>query len=491
MHNKWLTLLLLFCFAQVLPAQTPPPLKVFLNHKNMKGASFSLMVKEVSSGVTLYAYDTERELTPASVMKLVTTATALELLGADFRFPTTLEFDGALADSTLKGNLYIKGSGDPTLGSSHFAINRSAYTPDKNIFIPQWTSALHKKGIRSISGSVIADESVFDTEGVSMKWVSEDLGSYYGAGCYGLNVFDNLFKLYVNTGAPRSKPEIVSCEPEMPSLRFHNYLTAASIRSDSSYTLGAPFSNDRYLYGIVPANKKEYLLRGDIPDPALFLAQYLHDRLRMEGIRIEGTSTCHRILAEENKWSEGSRKEIVTTYSPTLRDIVRITNERSHNLYADALLKAVGLAYTPKPSEIISSAGRGVKVVKTYWRQKGLNTASLWMYDGNGIALADKVSTSFLCDLLVYMATQSEQSDAFMASLPKAGIEGSVANFLKGSSLQGRTVLKSGAMSRVRSYAGYITKGDKRYAVVLIANNFAGTDAVMRKEMERLLLSLF
>lgn len=491
MHNKWLTLLFLYCFAQVLSAQAPPPLKLFLNHKNMKGASFSLMAKDVSNGETLYAYDTERELTPASVMKLVTTATALELLGADFRFPTTLEFDGVLADSVLKGNLYIKGSGDPSLGSSHFASNRSTYTPDKNVFIPQWTDALKTKGIRRISGSVIADESVFDTEGVSLKWVNEDLGSYYGAGCYGLNVFDNRFNLYVNTGAPHTKPEIVSSEPQMPSLRFHNYLTAASIRSDSSYTLGAPFSNDRYLYGIVPANKSGYMLRGDIPDPALFLAQYLDNQLRMEGIKAEGTPTCYRILAEENKWIPGSRKELITTYSPTLRDIVRITNERSHNLYADALLKAVGLGYTPRPGEVISSSGRGIKAVKTYWRQKGLNTSSLWMFDGNGIALADKVSTSFLCDLLVYMATKSEQRDAFIASLPKAGLEGSVANFLKGSSLQGRTVLKSGGVSRVRSYAGYITKGDKRYAVVLIANNFAGTDAGIRKEMEKLLLSLF
>jgi D-alanyl-D-alanine carboxypeptidase/D-alanyl-D-alanine-endopeptidase (penicillin-binding protein 4) len=421
----------------------------------------------------------------------VTTATALEVLGADYRYSTTLEYDGQLDNSTLKGNLYIKGSGDPTLGSSHFASNRSSYTPDKNVFIPQWIVALKKKGIRSISGSVIADERIFDTEGISMKWVSEDLGSYYGAGCYGINVFDNLFKFYINTGAPGSKPEIVSCVPAMPTLRFHNYLTAATGSSDSSYTIGAPFSNDRYLYGIVPANKKEYLLRGDIPDPALFLAQYLNDRLMEEGMKVEGTPTCYRILAEDNKWNEGSRKEIVSTFSPTLRDIVRITNERSHNLYADALLKTVGLMYTPKPNEVISSAGRGVKVVKAYWRQKGLNTSSLWMYDGNGIALADKISTSFLCDLLVYMATQSEQANAFIASLPRAGIEGSVANFLKGSSLQGRTLLKSGAMSRVRSYAGYITKGDKRYAVVLIANNFAGSDAVIRKEMGKLLLSLF
>jgi D-alanyl-D-alanine carboxypeptidase/D-alanyl-D-alanine-endopeptidase (penicillin-binding protein 4) len=492
MQNKSLIILILLCFLQTSKAQIPPAIQQFLNQKKMEGASFSLMAKDVNSGDVLYSYDADRKLTPASVLKLVTTATALELLGAEYRFATTLEHDGVIVDSILMGNLYIRGSGDPSLGSSHFSPDRNNYTPDRNTFVPQWITALQKKGIRRISGSVIADESIFDTEGISMKWVHEDMGSYYGTGCYGLSVFDNLYKLYVNTGAPGSKPEIVSCVPAIPSLRFHNYLISAQVRTDSSYIVGAPFSNDRYLYGVLPANGKHILLRGDIPDPPLFLAQYFYSRLQQAGIGIGGKATCFRLLPEENKVSKGERKVLATTYSPTLRELIRITNERSHNLYADALLKTLGATkYKPKSGEVISSAGKGIQVVCSWWQEKGIDTSSLWMFDGNGLAVANKVTASFICELLTYMATKARQGDVFVASLPKAGLEGTVAGILKGSDLQGKALLKSGGISRIRTYAGYITKGNKQYAVALFTHNYSCTMQEITKEIETLLLALF
>jgi D-alanyl-D-alanine carboxypeptidase/D-alanyl-D-alanine-endopeptidase (penicillin-binding protein 4) len=155
------------------------------------------------------------------------------------------------------------------------------------------------------------------------------------------------------------------------------------------------------------------------------------------------------------------------------------------------LLKVLGLRYRAKPGEVISSAGKGVQVIRSYWREKGLDTSSLRMFDGSGLAASDKVTASFVCDLLVYMATKSKQADAFAASLPKAGLEGTVAGFLKGSALQGKALLKSGGMSRVRSYAGYITQGDKRYAVALIANNYSGENRAVLAGMENLFYGLF
>jgi D-alanyl-D-alanine carboxypeptidase/D-alanyl-D-alanine-endopeptidase (penicillin-binding protein 4) len=491
MKIRYLLILFLCCLTRTAGAEIPPALKQLLDGKQMKGASFSLLAKDVHSGDILYSYDTDRKMPPASVLKTVVTATALELLGAEYRFATVLEYDGVIADSVLTGNLYVRGSGDPTLGSSHFAPDRSLYTPDQNTFIPQWIASLKKNGIRRITGSVIADESIFDTEGVSMKWVYEDLGSYYGAGCYGLSVFDNLYRLSLQTGAPGSKPEIVSCVPPIPSLRFHNYLTSGAVATDSSYITGAPFAHERYLYGVLPANRKRVVLRGDIPDPPLFLAQYLYRCLRQQGIAVEGKATCFRLLQEENRMPRKERKALAATYSPVLRDIVRITNERSHNLYADALLKTLGTGYRTKPGEVISSAGKGVRVVSAYWKEKGLDTSALRMSDGSGLAVSDKVTASFICDLLVYMATKSAQSDAFVASLPRAGLEGTVANLLKGSPLQGKARLKSGGISSVRTYAGFITKGNRQYAVALFANNYTGSMQEITGEIEKLLLALF
>ena len=483
-RNKIVLLCLLLCLHLLAGAQTPAPVKWLLQAPYMRGASFSLVVKDVQEGKTVYSYDTDRLQSPASVLKTVATATALEILGEDYRYPTTLEYDGILESGTLEGNLYIKGSGDPSLGSSHFA-------PGQNKFLSTWIAALQKAGIKHITGSVISDESIFDTEGVSIKWLREDMGNYYAPGSYGISIFDNMYKLSLQTGAAGTRPVLKGTEPDIPFIRFKNYLKAAPVSSDSAYIIGAPLDDVRYLYGVLPANREAYVLKGDIPDPALYLARYLTDQLQQKGIRVDGSPSCYRIEVEENRWKKGERKEIVTTYSPTLREIASVCNHVSHNLYADALVKTVGLQYKPRRNEMLSSFGRGVQVVKEYWEKKGLDVFPLRMNDGSGLAPADKVSAGFMGELLVYMATESAVSDAFIASLPQAGIEGSVRNFLKGSKLQGKAHLKSGGITGVRSYAGYITKDGKTYAVAVFSNNYSCPMSRMTGALEKLLLQLF
>ena len=483
-RNKIVLLCLLLCLHLLAGAQTPAPVKWLLQAPYMRGASFSLVVKDVQEGRTVYSYDTDRLQSPASVLKTVATATALEILGEDYRYPTTLEYDGILENGTLEGNLYIKGSGDPSLGSSHFA-------PGQNKFLSTWIAALQKAGIKHITGSVISDESIFDTEGVSIKWLREDMGNYYAPGSYGISIFDNMYKLSLQTGAAGTRPVLKGTEPDIPFIRFKNYLKAAPVSSDSAYIIGAPLDDVRYLYGVLPANREAYVLKGDIPDPALYLARYLTDQLQQKGIRVDGSPSCYRIEVEENRWKKGERKEIVTTYSPTLREIASVCNHVSHNLYADALVKTVGLQYKPRRNEMISSFGRGVQVVKEYWEKKGLDVFPLRMNDGSGLAPADKVSAGFMGELLVYMATESAVSDAFIASLPQAGIEGSVRNVLKGSKLQGKARLKSGGITGVRSYAGYITKDGKTYAVAVFSNNYSCPMSRMTRALEKLLLQLF
>ena len=483
-RNKIVLLCLLICLHLLAGAQTPAPVKWLLQAPYMRGASFSLVVKDVQEGRTVYSYDTDRLQSPASVLKTVATATALEILGEDYRYPTTLEYDGILENGTLEGNLYIKGSGDPSLGSSHFA-------PGQNKFLSTWIAALQKAGIKHITGSVISDESIFDTEGVSIKWLREDMGNYYAPGSYGISIFDNMYKLSLQTGAAGTRPVLKGTEPDIPFIRFKNYLKAAPVSSDSAYIIGAPLDDVRYLYCVLPANREAYVLKGDIPDPALYLARYLTDQLQQKGIRVDGSPSCYRIEVEENRWKKGERKEIVTTYSPTLREIASVCNHVSHNLYADALVKTVGLQYKPRRNEMISSFGRGVQVVKEYWEKKGLDVFPLRMNDGSGLAPADKVSAGFMGELLVYMATESAVSDAFIASLPQAGIEGSVRNFLKGSKLQGKARLKSGGITGVRSYAGYITKDGKTYAVAVFSNNYSCPMSRMTRALEKLLLQLF
>ncbi|MDR1098150.1 MAG: D-alanyl-D-alanine carboxypeptidase/D-alanyl-D-alanine-endopeptidase [Tannerella sp.] len=463
-------------------AQTHPAMQRFLDASYMQGASVSIMIKNVGDGSVLYSYDADREVIPASVLKAVTTATALEILGENFRYETAILYDGHIQGRILDGNIYIRGSGDPTLGSSDMG-------PDRDKIIREWITAIKNTGIKEITGSVIADESIFDTEGISMKWLREDLGSYYGQGCYGLNIYDNRYSLFLHTGEADSRPGIERSDPDMSSVSFHNYLKTKNIAGDSTYIVGFPYANERYLYGVVPANRSGYKLSGDIPDPALFLSGYLTELLEKENIKITRAPSCHRILSQEGKWNRKDRKMIIATYSPPLKELVRITNHVSNNLYADALLKTVGLKY--KQDELLSSFDRGVKSVSEHWEGKGLKTSSLCMFDGSGLALTDKITARFLCDLLSYMATQSGVSKTFVESLPRAGMEGTVKNTLGGSSLQGKARLKSGSMSRVRSYAGYVTAENKQYAVAILINNFSCKQSRIKIDIEQLLLSLF
>ena len=473
-----------FCLLLILSGNTYAhnAVKQFLSSPYLNGASVSIMIKDIDSGLVVYSFDAEREVIPASVMKTVTTAAALEILGENFRYETAIMYDGKIKGDILDGNLYIRGSGDPTLGSRY--INLS-----KDKIIREWINTIKNAGISTIAGAIIADESIFDTEGISMKWMREDIGSYYGQGSYGLNIFDNSYTLFLNSGEPGSKPEIEKTEPEQPSTVFHNYLTSTKTLKDSTYIVGFPYSTEHYLYGIVPANSFGYKLKGDIPDPALFLAQYLTQLLKDENITINGDPSCYRLLSQKGKWEKSERILLTTTFSPPLKDIVRITNHESNNLYADALLKTIGLQY--RSEEVVSSFGKGIQIINKHWEEKGLKTSSLWMFDGSGLASTDKITAGFLCELLTYMATKSKSSTAFIESIPRPGMDGTVANMLRGSELQGKARLKSGSMSRVRSYAGYVTKNNKRYAVAIIVNNFSCNQSQIKNDIEQLLLSLF
>lgn len=458
-------------------AQAPTEISRFLRLPGMEGSTLTCAIRDLSTGETLCAYQESLQITPASVLKLVTTATALELLGSDYRFPTTLAYDGHIADGTLHGNLYIIGSGDPSLGSSHF--------PQPTDFLTKWVNAVRSAGIRRVEGAVIADERIFDTEGVSPKWVYEDLGSYYGAGSYGISVFDNLYRLSLRTAGGTVR--VVGTSPEGAVAKFHNYLRSAPVRTDSCYIMGAPFADERFLYGVIPAGRERYEIKGDLPDPPLFLARYFSGELKKQGISVALPATTYRLLREKGEVKTGARTTLITTYSPTLARIVRQTNYKSINLFADALLKTIGLRYEGHDSLSLSSFGRGIRVLKAFWRAKGLDVEGLHLYDGSGLAPTDRTTARFIVSLLAYMATESPERESFRQSLPQAGAEGSVRNFLKNTSLEGKARLKSGSMSRTRGYAGFVERNGKHYALAIFLNNYDANVSLTVKRLGNLI----
>ncbi len=455
-------------------------LQQFLNTPKMKHASVGVCVKDLETGKTLIEHNADKSLTPASTLKLITTATALELLGPDYQYATTLALD---ADNPSR--ILVLGSGDPTLGSDAFDENPYA-------FLSEWADALKTSLPKKDAWELYIVDDLFGYEGVSPQWTWEDLGNYYAAGAYGISVFDNTYRLYFDTTDRNSCPKILRTDPPIKGLSFTNYLTLNTTGKDNAYIFGAPFSYERTIRGNIPAGRVSFSIKGDIPDPGLLLGEKLAEYLQKSGINIHTVKTARTdyILRVCNKMPQPYRVgEVLYVHrSCLLSDIVREINVKSNNHFAEHLFRTIGRA---QDCNIYSDPLKeGINFVNTFWESKGISTSSLFMYDGCGLAPQSAVSPAFLCDLLSYMDKKSSYSQVFFNSLPKAGEEGTLQYFMNKTKYAGKIRAKSGSISGVQCYAGYLVDGNKRYVFAVMVNKFTDTNTQIRRVIEKFLLSL-
>lgn len=469
-------LLTVFCPLNAQPSKLNG-LDDFVNNKALKHASVGVCIKDMD-GKEILALNADKSLTPASTLKLVTTASALELLGADYVFKTTLAWDES------GGKLIVSGSGDPTLGSE-FMMNTD--------FLPEWVKQICEK-VKSSDFDIVVDDSFFGYEGLSPKWIREDIGNYFAPGCYGISVFDNSYRIYLDSRRSDSCPVILKTVPAMPDMNFLNCLGVNKSNRDNGYVLGEPFSNERRLSGDIPAGRKSFCIKGSIPDPGLFLGQSLLPPLVKAGFTVPSVYTTRNIKDVSkgfpDNFAVGVNTAFYTHKSPFLSDIIRVVNERSNNHYAEHIIRAIGRKSVA--DDIFSNPlADGIAAVDSLWKANGLDTDALFMFDGCGLAPSDAVSPEFMCDLLVFMRTKSRNRDVFLSSLPKAGSEGTVRNFMKECGLKGSVFVKSGSISNVKCYAGYYIGTDKKFAFSIMVNNYNGPSSVIVKAIERLLSANF
>ncbi len=460
-----------------LPAQNVA-LNNFVKNTGLKYAGIGIKVVEVETGKVVCAYNDNLSLTPASTLKTLTTASALELFGPSYRYNTSIAYDGTINNrGILEGNLYIIGSGDPTLGSSYFS-------DDKNAFLKIWKDTIQNSGIKSITGDIISIDNLFGYEGVSNRWIWGDIGNYYASATYGISVFDNTYLLYLKSGAAKTTPVVLYTDPEITGLTFNNQLQAAANSSDSAYIYGIPLSYDRRLYGSIPANKSSFSIKGDIPDPGLLLVQTLSDYLQKNGIQLLGKATTCRL---KTTTPTTKMTELYTHRGNSLDEIIKITNFRSNNHFAEHLFYKIGWDKDQACTTHVPTLA--ANRISSFWRGKGIDTQGLFQYDGSGLSNADAITASMLTSVLVYMQKQSKYADVFYRSLPTAGKEGTVKSFLNGSKLDGKAHIKSGSISGVQAYTGYVDKNGKRYAFTILVNRFTGSRNTLKNQMENFLVS--
>jgi D-alanyl-D-alanine carboxypeptidase/D-alanyl-D-alanine-endopeptidase (penicillin-binding protein 4) len=414
---------------------------------------------------TAAGYHMDTGLVPASTMKAITTATANEILGSDFRFRTELQIAGTLGeDGTLKGNLVVRGGGDPTLGASNIAATFS-----------KWRTALGDAGVKVIEGSVIGDASIFDTRMVPDSWQWDDMGNYYASGASGLTFHQNLFYCSFHTPKVGAKAPHVGTDPKLPGIRFFNEMrVGASGSGDQGYIYGAPYGSVYYLRGSVPAGSGSFTIKGALPDPPFFCARAFTKHLLDNGISVSGDPTTVRLLnADGGLTDEGksiaAREVIYTEESNTLGALMVLTNQKSNNLRADCMHRMIG----------VESGGKGTidgasQAVEEHWAAKGVDMTGFQMDDGCGLSRANTVTPRQMT-LILYHAAKGEEFDVFYRSLPVAGRSGTLRSIGRGSAAEGRIVAKSGTIDRVRNYSGYVnTRSGKRYAFALFVNNYSG-----------------
>lgn len=485
MNNKTLLIFLLFAglVIGITNAQVNPAIGSFINDTSFNHASISVCIRDGSSGKVVYSYNMNSALGSASVMKLVTTAAAIELLGPDYRFRTLVGYTGTLEKPTgiLNGYVIIRGGGDPTLGSEY--INSGYKT-----IIRSWSDALVDAGINQISCSVLADASLYDYYPAAEGWNWSDLGNYYGAGVHGLTLADNMYRIHLRTGKEGSRPEITILEPEIPGLLIDNQLIASGNR-DRGYVYVKPYGNSGFIRGTIPSERDDFVLKASMPDPPCFAANALHNELISKGVIIKNSPATMRIF---HRHIPDTLMNYVTIcnqiVSPPLSEIISIINKNSLNHYAEHLLRQLAVEQENTGPASIKT---GIACIESFLKSVNIGNEGLYQTDGSGLSRSNAISSGFITSLLFHMKNISSNSESFLSSLPRAGEDGTLEHYFKDPLFSGRLTAKSGTSTRIRNYAGYFTdlQGRERIFAILV-NNFDCTPGEVTNRIEKMLKSI-
>jgi len=445
---------------------------------DLENTSWAFSAFNITDNTQLASHNPNLSLTPASTQKLVTTITALAVLGPSYQFETVLQYDGKLTNGSLSGNLFITGTGDPTLGSAlmHDSLSMG------NLF-GKWLAAIKQNGIAQIEGSLVADGSWFDDHIIPPKWIWEDMGNYYGAGAHALTINENLYSIFFQPGRQTGRQAtVINTEPELPGITFINDVTTGPAGSgDNVYIYGAPYGSERWLTGTVPLGRPGFEVKGSIPDPGLFLATSFSEFLKENGISVKEDPATHRNYSSEK--DENMRIVFHKTLSPVLESIVERTNMKSVNTYSENLLKALG-----KTQQNEGSFDAGIESITKFWETQGLDTRGMHLHDGSGLSPFNKITPGQLTWILVFAAQNDVIYKSLIKGLPVANKSGSLETMFSSTRSAGILMAKSGFLSQVRSYAGFTqTQSGKLIAFTLIVNNYEGSPLQMRRKMEKVM----
>jgi serine-type D-Ala-D-Ala carboxypeptidase/endopeptidase (penicillin-binding protein 4) len=426
---------------------------------------WGMLVVDAVTGETLYEKNADKYFVPASNMKLLSTALALDTLGSDYRFRTTIETNGAFAEKgKLAGDLILVGRGDPNLSNRKFPFDtKEEFDGPPEKALAELADAIVAKGIKEIGGDVVGDDSYFPRERYPDGWEIDDMVWEYGAAISAIVVEDNTVTVTLTPGEKPGESVQVVVEPTQQEFGIRDEVVTVGAKEKPDLRLTRePGSNLVVVSGTLPAKSAPHKLVLAIQEPAQHAATLLAKLLADRGVKVDG-----KIRAQHDPDPmEGARTVLAEHLSIRLGDAVKLVNKISQNLHAELMLRTAARQSGPwtDPDDL-------TKFPKAFYAKAGIREDDVVQTDGSGLSRHDLVTPRAFVALLQYAQKQAWFSDYF-ASLPVAGVDGTLNERMKESGIAGRIHAKTGSVSHVRTLTGFAdTFGGRRLIFSFLSNN--------------------
>jgi D-alanyl-D-alanine carboxypeptidase/D-alanyl-D-alanine-endopeptidase (penicillin-binding protein 4) len=457
---RYIYLFLWLCgaaYAQVPPQPEstllPPPVAQGLARAGINETSVGIYVHEIGAAEPVVSYRAEQGLNPASVMKLVTTYAALELLGPAYAWSTDIYTDGVLQQDVLAGNLYIKGGGDPRFTLENFWM---------------LLRALRAKGVREIRGDLVLDRRLFTTD-------HPDPGRFDGEPAQPYNTTPDALLTNYKSVAFAFSPDAdtrtvrITADPPLPQVQIVNNVTFtdgacgiwyARIKTQTQDSGDAARITFTGSYARACGEQITYYsLLGHREYIGALFAYLWRDLGGVFNGRVRDGATIANTV------------RLAGQRSLSLAEIVRDINKISNNVMARQLLLTLGAASNATAGGAPATIDKANRAVQQLFAAKNISMSELVIENGSGLSRIERVSARDLGQMLL-AAFRSPVMPEFIASMPLVGVDGTMYRRLTNTGVAGQAHIKTGLIAGVRAMAGYMldAKG-RRVAVVMLINH--------------------
>ncbi len=454
-------------------------------------------------GKIIFERDADKAFTPASNMKLYTSAAVLDAFGPDYKIKTSVYAAKPAKKGVIVGDVVLYGRGDTNLSARFDAENPDKfgdfYPADKIAAIEQLADQLKAAGVKIITGNLIGDESYFAGDALGTGWEWDDLQFYYGAPISALTVNDNALTYVVTPGQRVGDAPVIRTRPATAFPTIINHAkTSAAIAVNERTRIGVHRSLDRdtlEFFGTIPRNAGEFDVEIAVQSPAAFAATLLKEALQRRGIRVRGKAKAlNAIDRTSNPFDASKLTELAFIESQPMATLLKVVNKPSQNLHTEMMLRQLGVTpNAPNAPHELDEYGRpkptferANEARKQFLTKAGLNIAPLSLRDGSGLSRSDLVTPRATSQLLEFMRTH-QHATVFRESLPVAGFDGTLKRRMKGTAAEGNLRAKTGTLSFVNALSGYLTTASGQALIVsFYGNNYVGAGREVTSAIDQL-----